>query len=54
MTSIEAAAGRDDPYRLGHDRESPSYQHTLGHAELGPRCWSATRQGDQPAGSFST
>ena len=35
MTTIEAAAGRDDPNRLGHDWESPYLQHTLGHAERG-------------------
>ena len=35
MTAIEAAAGRDDPNRLGHDWESPYLQHTLGHAERG-------------------
>jgi cytochrome o ubiquinol oxidase subunit 3 len=35
MTSIEAAAGRDDPHHLGHDRESPYPQHTLGHAARG-------------------
>jgi cytochrome o ubiquinol oxidase subunit 3 len=32
MTGIEATAGRSDPHRLGHDRESPYRQHTLGHA----------------------
>jgi hypothetical protein len=36
MTSIEAAAGCNDPNRLGHDRESPYRQHTLGHAAGGP------------------
>ena len=36
MTTIEAAAGRNDPNRLGHDRESPYRQHTLGHAAGGP------------------
>jgi cytochrome o ubiquinol oxidase subunit III len=35
MTTIEAAAGRDDPHHLGHDWESPYLQHTLGHAERG-------------------
>ena len=35
MTTIEAAAGRDDPHHLGHDWESPYIQHTLGHAERG-------------------
>jgi cytochrome o ubiquinol oxidase subunit III len=35
MTTIEATASRDDPHRLGHDRESPYRQHTLGHAEGG-------------------
>ena len=35
MTTIEAAARRNDPYRLRHDQESPYPQHTLGHAERG-------------------
>jgi cytochrome o ubiquinol oxidase subunit 3 len=35
MTAIEATAGRSDPHRLGHDRESPYRQHTLGHAAGG-------------------
>lgn len=35
MTSIEAAAGRDDPHHLGHDRDQPYRQHTLGHAAGG-------------------
>jgi len=35
MTAIDAAAGRDDPHHLGHDRESPYRQHTLGHAAGG-------------------
>jgi cytochrome o ubiquinol oxidase subunit 3 len=35
MTTIEAAAGRSDPHRLGHDWERPDFQHTLGHAERG-------------------
>jgi cytochrome o ubiquinol oxidase subunit 3 len=35
VTAIEAAAGRNDPNRLGHDRESPYRQHTLGHAARG-------------------
>ncbi len=35
MTTIDAAAGRNDPHRLGHDRESPYRQHTLGHAARG-------------------
>ena len=33
MTTIQAAAGREDPNRLGHDWETPYLQHTLGHAE---------------------
>jgi len=33
MTAIEAAAGRGaDPHHLGHRRDQPSTQHTLGHA----------------------
>jgi hypothetical protein len=35
MTTLEAAAGRTDPHHLGHDRESPYRQHTLGHADRG-------------------
>jgi cytochrome o ubiquinol oxidase subunit 3 len=35
MTTVEAVAGRNDPHRLGHDRESPDRQHTLGHADRG-------------------
>jgi len=35
MTTIEAAAGREDPNRLGHDWETPYLQHTLGHADGG-------------------
>jgi cytochrome o ubiquinol oxidase subunit 3 len=35
MTSFEAAAGRSDPNRLGHDRESPERQPTLGHTAGG-------------------
>jgi hypothetical protein len=33
MTTIEAAAGRDDPNRLGHDWESPnrSDPDSIGH-----------------------
>ena len=36
MTAFDAAAGRNDPYRAGHGRESPDRQHTLGHAAGGP------------------
>jgi cytochrome o ubiquinol oxidase subunit III len=32
MTALDAAAGRTDPHRLGHDRESSDRKHTLGHA----------------------
>jgi len=35
MTALDAAAGRTDPHRLGHDRESLDRQHTLGHADRG-------------------
>jgi cytochrome o ubiquinol oxidase subunit III len=35
MTAFDAAAGRN-PHRLGHDRESPDRQYTLGHAAGGP------------------
>ena len=35
MTALDAAAGRDDPHHLGHDRDSPYPQHTLGHAAGG-------------------
>ena len=35
MTTFDAAAGRNDPNRLGHDRESPDRQHRLGHAAGG-------------------
>jgi cytochrome o ubiquinol oxidase subunit III len=34
MTALDAA-GRYDPHHLGHDRERPDVQHTLGHAERG-------------------
>jgi cytochrome o ubiquinol oxidase subunit 3 len=36
MTAFDAAAGRNDPHRLGHDRASLDRQHTLGHAAGGP------------------
>ncbi len=35
MTALDVATGRDDPHHLGHDREHPDVQHTLGHAERG-------------------
>jgi cytochrome o ubiquinol oxidase subunit 3 len=35
MTAFDAAAGRSDPHRLGHDRESRDRQPTLGHAAGG-------------------
>src|SRR5256886_10624062 len=35
MTALDAAVGRYDPHHLGHDRERPDVQHTLGHAERG-------------------
>jgi cytochrome o ubiquinol oxidase subunit 3 len=35
MTTIEAAARRNDPHHLGHDWRSPDRQHTLGHAAGG-------------------
>jgi cytochrome o ubiquinol oxidase subunit 3 len=35
MTLIDAAARPNDPHHLGHDRESPYHQHTLGHADHG-------------------
>jgi cytochrome o ubiquinol oxidase subunit 3 len=35
MTTIEAAARRNDPHHLGHYWRSPDRQHTLEHAERG-------------------
>jgi len=35
MTAVDATAGGSDPYRLGHDQESPTRQRTLGHADRG-------------------
>jgi cytochrome o ubiquinol oxidase subunit III len=35
MTAFDATAGRNDPDRLGHEREPPNRQHTLGHAAGG-------------------
>jgi cytochrome o ubiquinol oxidase subunit 3 len=35
MTTIEAAARRNDPHHLGHDWRSPDRQHTLDHAAGG-------------------
>jgi cytochrome o ubiquinol oxidase subunit 3 len=35
MTLIDAVARPNDPHHLGHDRESPYRQHTLGHADRG-------------------
>ncbi len=35
MTALDAAADRNDPDRLGQDRESADRQHTLGHADGG-------------------
>jgi cytochrome o ubiquinol oxidase subunit 3 len=35
MTLIDAVTRPNDPHHLGHDRESPYRQHTLGHADRG-------------------
>jgi cytochrome o ubiquinol oxidase subunit III len=35
VTALDAAADLSDPHHLGHDRERPDVQHTLGHAERG-------------------